>query len=317
MTQTQLRQSERPAGRRPDHLGARPRDPRARHHQGPAGIRIFRAHPLDPVRHADHPEFQPADRALSRRRRFQDRLHLRLRLQSRGVRHARRKAADRRRARRLLRHHARGARRATARSRLCLQQRSRPGSGPRSAPSTSLPPIDASPPNLRDEVCGGKHHRPASDEDDALIASTAGGSVGIGRRRDGANGRCSSPPACSRRCRSRRNGSPPVPAPSEPIVVYTGPTRSGAALVAAVAADSASQRRHRPARQARRASPRSPTPRPSRGRSRRGQAGKPRQADASAKPRGAAEARAARRRCRSRRQGRPPSRSAATASRAG
>jgi D-alanyl-D-alanine carboxypeptidase len=32
------------------------------------------------------------------------------------------------------------------------------------------------------------------------------------------------------------------PARSEPIVVYTGPTRSGAALVAAVAADSDSQR---------------------------------------------------------------------------
>jgi D-alanyl-D-alanine carboxypeptidase len=31
------------------------------------------------------------------------------------------------------------------------------------------------------------------------------------------------------------------PAPSEPVVVYTGPTRSGAALVAAVAADSDSQ----------------------------------------------------------------------------
>ncbi|MFX9089525.1 hypothetical protein ABTN55_20710, partial [Acinetobacter baumannii] len=31
------------------------------------------------------------------------------------------------------------------------------------------------------------------------------------------------------------------PAPSEPIVVYTGPTRSGPSLIAAVAADSANQ----------------------------------------------------------------------------
>jgi D-alanyl-D-alanine carboxypeptidase len=46
------------------------------------------------------------------------------RLQPRGLRHARRAAADRRRARRLLRHHARGARRAAARPRICLQ---RPG----------------------------------------------------------------------------------------------------------------------------------------------------------------------------------------------
>src|SRR5262249_9859661 len=38
----------------------------------------------------------------------------------------------------------------------------------------NLVPIDASPPNLRDEVCGGKHHRPASDDDDAVVASTAG-----------------------------------------------------------------------------------------------------------------------------------------------
>ena len=30
----------------------------------------------------------------------------------------------------------------------------------------NLAPIDASPPNLRDEMCGGKHHKPASDEDE-------------------------------------------------------------------------------------------------------------------------------------------------------
>ena len=45
-------------------------------------------------------EFQQADRPLSRRRRFQDRLHLRFRLQSGRLRHAQRQAADRRRARR-------------------------------------------------------------------------------------------------------------------------------------------------------------------------------------------------------------------------
>ena len=39
-----------------------------------------------------------------------------------------------------------------------------------------LVPIDASPPNLRDEMCGGKRHRPASDDDDALIAGNAGSS---------------------------------------------------------------------------------------------------------------------------------------------
>src|SRR5205807_1049819 len=41
----------------------------------------------------------------------------------------------------------------------------------------NLVPIDASPPNLRDEMCGGKHKRPASDEDDA-VASTGAPSSG-------------------------------------------------------------------------------------------------------------------------------------------
>src|SRR5512141_413255 len=35
----------------------------------------------------------------------------------------------------------------------------------------NLVPIDASPPNLRDEMCNGKRKRPASDDDDALIAA--------------------------------------------------------------------------------------------------------------------------------------------------
>jgi D-alanyl-D-alanine carboxypeptidase len=40
----------------------------------------------------------------------------------------------------------------------------------------NLVPIDASPPNLRDEMCGGKRHKPASDEDDAgPVASSGGG----------------------------------------------------------------------------------------------------------------------------------------------
>src|SRR6202171_659632 len=42
----------------------------------------------------------------------------------------------------------------------------------------NLVPIDASPPNLRDEMCGGKHKRPASDEDeDALANNTSGPST--------------------------------------------------------------------------------------------------------------------------------------------
>src|SRR4029077_21037907 len=37
----------------------------------------------------------------------------------------------------------------------------------------NLVPIDASPPNLRDEMCGGKRKRPASDEDDDSNSTSA------------------------------------------------------------------------------------------------------------------------------------------------
>ncbi|MCA6105846.1 D-alanyl-D-alanine carboxypeptidase family protein [Bradyrhizobium cenepequi] len=92
----------------------------------------------------------------------------------------------------------------------------------------NLAPIDASPPNLRDEMCGPKRKRPATDEDEDTVASTSSSGE------TGATFFAAALP-------------PPVfkpadllaqPAePSEPVVVYTGPTRTGAALIAAVAAD--------------------------------------------------------------------------------
>ena len=103
-----------------------------------------------------------------------------------------------------------------------------------------IQPIDASPPNLRDDVCGGKRHKPASDDDDAVVASrtiSGGSSSAAG---DGTNamflasGLQAPLPKPSEWLAAS-------PAPSEPIVVYTGPTRSGVGLVAAVAADSANQ----------------------------------------------------------------------------
>ena len=100
----------------------------------------------------------------------------------------------------------------------------------------NLVPVDASPPNLRDEMCGGKRRRPASDEDEDSSAS-AGGEAGAGS--------------------TLLAGLQPPPvkpsellatdaAPSEPIVVYTGPTRTGAALIAAVAADADRQATPKP-----------------------------------------------------------------------
>ena len=93
----------------------------------------------------------------------------------------------------------------------------------------NLVPVDTSPPNLRDEMCSGKRHKPASDEDDT-IAGNSGESNAM----------------------SFTSGLPPITnpaalvagpaAPAEPVIVYTGPTRTGAALLAAaVSADGDSQ----------------------------------------------------------------------------
>jgi D-alanyl-D-alanine carboxypeptidase len=104
----------------------------------------------------------------------------------------------------------------------------------------NLVPIDASPPNLHDEMCGGKRHKPASDEDEDTVAGNAGGAS-------------SSESAVTFFTAGLQ---PPLlkpsellaaaPAAAEPTVVYTGPTRTGAALTAAIAADSEKQTsRHR------------------------------------------------------------------------
>jgi D-alanyl-D-alanine carboxypeptidase len=100
----------------------------------------------------------------------------------------------------------------------------------------NLVPIDASPPNLRDEMCGGRHHKPASDEDDAgIVASNAGtsgsGETGVTFFAAGLQAPLPKP----------SEWLAASPAPSEPIPVYTGPTKSGAALIAAIASDSEKQ----------------------------------------------------------------------------
>jgi D-alanyl-D-alanine carboxypeptidase len=93
-----------------------------------------------------------------------------------------------------------------------------------------LAPIAAAPPNLRDEVCGPKRKHPASDEDNDVAANTAATSAAV--MSFFATG--VQPPALR-----------PVdmiaaaPAPSDPIIVYTGPTRTGAAIAAAAEADAA------------------------------------------------------------------------------
>ncbi|HEY0327698.1 MAG TPA: D-alanyl-D-alanine carboxypeptidase family protein [Rhodopseudomonas sp.] len=95
----------------------------------------------------------------------------------------------------------------------------------------NLAPIDAAPPNLRDEMCGPKRKRPASDESEEDNVASAGGESGISFFSAGMQ-----PPTLR-----------PVdmlaaaPAPSEPIVVYTGPKKTGTELIAAVAVEAQKQ----------------------------------------------------------------------------
>jgi D-alanyl-D-alanine carboxypeptidase len=96
----------------------------------------------------------------------------------------------------------------------------------------NLAPIDASPPNLHEEMCGPKHKRPASDEDEENIA--IGSSTGASTLTFFAAGL--QPPMMKP---SELLAGPAAAA--EPIPVYTGPTRTGAALIAAVAADTEKQ----------------------------------------------------------------------------
>ncbi|CCE03769.1 putative D-alanyl-D-alanine carboxypeptidase (fragment) [Bradyrhizobium sp. STM 3809] len=93
-----------------------------------------------------------------------------------------------------------------------------------------LVPVDATPPNLRDDMCGGKRHRPASD-DDGEEASADGETTTGGTLLAGLQAPALKPSEILAA----------APAPSEPVLVYTGPTRTGAALIAAVAADADAQ----------------------------------------------------------------------------
>jgi D-alanyl-D-alanine carboxypeptidase len=97
----------------------------------------------------------------------------------------------------------------------------------------NLVPIDASPPNLRDEMCGGKRKRPASDEDEdaAALSASAGGE----------NNPISFFTAGLQAPMPKVDLLASGPAASEPMVVYTGPKKSGTALIAAVAVDEQKQ----------------------------------------------------------------------------
>jgi D-alanyl-D-alanine carboxypeptidase len=98
----------------------------------------------------------------------------------------------------------------------------------------SLAPIDATPPNLRDEMCGGKRKRPATDEDADVVAASGSASTGESAVTFFTAGL--QPPVAK-----PADLIAAAPEPSEPIPVYTGPTKTGTALIAAVAADTEKQ----------------------------------------------------------------------------
>ena len=94
----------------------------------------------------------------------------------------------------------------------------------------NLAPIDASPPNLRDEICNGKRKRPATDEDADTVASNgsaSGGETPLTFFTAGLQAPLARPSELMAA----------APAASEPVVVYTGPKKTGTALIAAVAVD--------------------------------------------------------------------------------
>jgi len=100
----------------------------------------------------------------------------------------------------------------------------------------NLAPIDASPPNLRDEMCGGKRKRPASDEDEEISVAANSGSASSGETAMTFFTAGLQPPTLR-----PSDMIAAAAAPSEPVIVYTGPARTGAALIAANAADAAEQ----------------------------------------------------------------------------
>jgi D-alanyl-D-alanine carboxypeptidase len=91
----------------------------------------------------------------------------------------------------------------------------------------NLAPIDASPPNLRDEMCGGKRKRPASDEDEDTVASNSGGPS------SGETAITFFTAGLQQPALRPSEMLAAAPAASEPVIVYTGPTKTGPALIAA------------------------------------------------------------------------------------
>lgn len=96
-----------------------------------------------------------------------------------------------------------------------------------------LPPLEAAPPNLRDQVCGPHRKRPAAEDEDDDVEIT------LDNKSDSAN-----PAFALAKLQVNIKASDILSVPAvqaQPIIVYTGPTRSGSALLAANAEEAAKQ----------------------------------------------------------------------------
>jgi D-alanyl-D-alanine carboxypeptidase len=96
----------------------------------------------------------------------------------------------------------------------------------------NLVPIDATPPNLREEMCSGKRKRPATDEDeDTTLANASSSESPVAFFAAGLQAPMAKPSELLATATTV----------AEPMVVYTGPKKTGPALIAAVAADDQKQ----------------------------------------------------------------------------
>jgi len=103
-----------------------------------------------------------------------------------------------------------------------------------------LVPVDASPPNLRDEMCGPRRKRPAAEDedDDITISADSSGSASPDSGAVAMYAAGLQPPAISMKASDLLAAAA---APAAPVIVYTGPARSGAAILEADAAETARQ----------------------------------------------------------------------------
>jgi D-alanyl-D-alanine carboxypeptidase len=84
-----------------------------------------------------------------------------------------------------------------------------------------LVPVDAPPMDLHEEMCGPKHHHQSDEDEEASTGAPAGATFFAAAQQ-------------SQLTNITEMLAQP-PAPSDPIPVYTGPTKTGAALIAATA----------------------------------------------------------------------------------